>query len=599
MLFRSIQPIFISLSRPVLIVNSHTLSLYKRLLQYIRPYYKAVAITISALLVTAAMTPLLPALLKEVVDESLIAKNEDTILMIPLLIILIFMIRGFAEYVSKVAGEWIAHKAIQDIRSQLFAKINRLSEQTHQEYTEGKLLSKITYDVPQVGATLSQAWIVILKESLIVLGLLGFLFYTTWQLTILVIIIAPIVAFVFNRASKLMRQSNRNIQTSMGSLTQRMGESLKGHKEIKISSAQGFEQQRFDSASEVLRKHTMKTVRVAAANVPIIQLIASVSLAGVIYAASIMSSKDLLTPGEFIAFITAMVMIFDPIRRLTTINVTIQKGMAASESIFELLDHTEEPNKGTQTLDKVIGNLHIDSVDFRYSNDAPVFHNFSMHIPTGKTVALVGASGSGKSTIANLITRFYQPDSGTLTLDGVDINELDIKFLRQQIAYVSQNVVLFNDTLAANIAYGQEEATPERIEWAAKAAHAWEFIETLPNGLQTIIGDNGASLSGGQRQRIAIARAFLKDAPILIMDEATSALDNQSEHMIQKAMELLRQNRTVIIIAHRLSTIENADQIMVLDHGKIIEQGSHQTLLETLGHYAKLYRQGEPSGRVD
>ena len=582
-----------------MIVNSHTLSLYKRLLQYIRPYYKAVAITISALLVTAAMTPLLPALLKEVVDESLIAKNEDTILMIPLLIILIFMIRGFAEYVSKVAGEWIAHKAIQDIRSQLFAKINRLSEQTHQEYTEGKLLSKITYDVPQVGATLSQAWIVILKESLIVLGLLGFLFYTTWQLTILVIIIAPIVAFVFNRASKLMRQSNRNIQTSMGSLTQRMGESLKGHKEIKISSAQGFEQQRFDSASEVLRKHTMKTVRVAAANVPIIQLIASVSLAGVIYAASIMSSKDLLTPGEFIAFITAMVMIFDPIRRLTTINVTIQKGMAASESIFELLDHTEEPNKGTQTLDKVIGNLHIDSVDFRYSNDAPVFHNFSMHIPTGKTVALVGASGSGKSTIANLITRFYQPDSGTLTLDGVDINELDIKFLRQQIAYVSQNVVLFNDTLAANIAYGQEEATPERIEWAAKAAHAWEFIETLPNGLQTIIGDNGASLSGGQRQRIAIARAFLKDAPILIMDEATSALDNQSEHMIQKAMELLRQNRTVIIIAHRLSTIENADQIMVLDHGKIIEQGSHQTLLETLGHYAKLYRQGEPSGRVD
>ena len=582
-----------------MIVNSHTLSLYKRLLQYIRPYYKAVAITISALLVTAAMTPLLPALLKEVVDESLIAKNEDTILMIPLLIILIFMIRGFAEYVSKVAGEWIAHKAIQDIRSQLFAKINRLSEQTHQEYTEGKLLSKITYDVPQVGATLSQAWIVILKESLIVLGLLGFLFYTTWQLTILVIIIAPIVAFVFNRASKLMRQSNRNIQTSMGSLTQRMGESLKGHKEIKISSAQGFEQQRFDSASEVLRKHTMKTVRVAAANVPIIQLIASVSLAGVIYAASIMSSKDLLTPGEFIAFITAMVMIFDPIRRLTTINVTIQKGMAASESIFELLDHTEEPNKGTQTLDKVIGNLHIDSVDFRYSNDAPVFHNFSMHIPTGKTVALVGASGSGKSTIANLITRFYQPDSGTLTLDGVDINELDIKFLRQQIAYVSQNVVLFNDTLAANIAYGLEDATQERIEWAAKAAHAWEFIETLPNKLDTIIGDNGASLSGGQRQRIAIARAFLKNAPILIMDEATSALDNQSEQMIQEAMEVLRQNRTVIIIAHRLSTIENADQIMVLEHGKIIEQGSHPQLLAKQGHYASLYQKGGASGVVN
>ncbi|MBN2866093.1 MAG: lipid A export permease/ATP-binding protein MsbA [Thiotrichales bacterium] len=580
-------------------VDPQTLSLYKRLLKYIRPYYKAVAITIAALLVTAAMTPLLPALLKDVVDESLIAKNEESILMIPLLIMLIFMIRGFAEYVSKVAGEWIAHKAIQDIRSQLFAKINRLSEQTHQEYTEGKLLSKITYDVPQVGATLSQAWIVIIKESLIVLGLIGFLFYTTWQLTILVIIIAPIVAFVLNRASKLMRKSNRNIQASMGGLTQRMGESLKGHKEIKISGAQAFEQQRFDAASETLRNHTMKTVRVAAANVPIIQLIASVSLAGVIYAASVMSSKDLLTPGEFIAFITAMVMIFDPIRRLTSINATIQKGMAAAESIFELLDHSEEPNLGNKTLDKVSGNISIESINFSYANDSQVFQNFSMQIPAGKTIALVGASGSGKSTIANLVTRFYQPDSGKLTLDGVDINELDIKFLRQQIAYVSQNVVLFNDTLAANIAYGLEDATQERIEWAAKAAHAWEFIETLPNKLETIIGDNGASLSGGQRQRIAIARAFLKNAPILIMDEATSALDNQSEQMIQEAMEVLRQNRTVIIIAHRLSTIENADQIMVLEHGNIIEQGSHQQLLATQGHYASLYQKGGASGVVN
>lgn len=582
-----------------MIVDPQTLSLYKRLLKYIRPYYKAVAITIAALLVTAAMTPLLPALLKDVVDESLIAKNEESILMIPLLIMLIFMIRGFAEYVSKVAGEWIAHKAIQDIRSQLFAKINRLSEQTHHEYTEGKLLSKVTYDVPQVGATLSQAWIVIIKESLIVLGLIGFLFYTTWQLTILVIIIAPIVAFVLNRASKLMRKSNRNIQASMGGLTQRMGESLKGHKEIKISGAQAFEQQRFDAASETLRSHTMKTVRVAAANVPIIQLIASVSLAGVIYAASVMSSKDLLTPGEFIAFITAMVMIFDPIRRLTSINATIQKGMAASESIFELLDHSEEPNQGSKTLDKVSGNLTIESINFGYANDTPVFKNFSMQIPAGKTIALVGASGSGKSTIANLVTRFYQPDAGKLTLDGVDINEFDIQFLRQQIAYVSQNVVLFNDTLAANIAYGLEDATQERIEWAAKAAHAWEFIETLTNKLDTIIGDNGASLSGGQRQRIAIARAFLKNAPILIMDEATSALDNQSEQMIQEAMEVLRQNRTVIIIAHRLSTIENADQIMVLEHGKIIEQGSHQQLLAAQRHYASLYQKGGVSGVVN
>jgi subfamily B ATP-binding cassette protein MsbA len=545
------------------------------------------------------MTPLLPALLKDVVDESLIAKNEEAIVTIPLLIMLIFMIRGFAEYASKVAGEWVAHRAIQDIRSQLFAKLNRLSEQTHREYTEGKLLSKVTYDVPQVGATLSQAWIVIIKESLIVLGLLGFLFYTTWQLTLLVIVIAPIVAFVFNRASKLMRKSNKNIQASMGVLTQRLGESLKGHKEIKIYGAQDYEQGRFDNASETLRKHTMKTVRVAAANVPVIQLIASVSLAGVIYVASLMSSKDMLTPGEFIAFVTAMVMIFDPIRRLTNINATIQRGMAAAESIFELLDHSEEPNLGEKRLPSVKGNIALQDIDFAYDSDKPIFKHFSLQIPAGKTIALVGASGSGKSTIANLVTRFYQPENGKLTLDGNDLSELDMNFLREQIAYVSQNVVLFNDTLAANIAYGREDIPQEQIEWAAKAAHAWEFIETLPEGLETIIGDNGASLSGGQRQRIAIARAFLKNAPILIMDEATSALDNQSEKMIQQAMEVLRQNRTVIIIAHRLSTIENADQIVVLEHGKVIEQGSHQELLASDGLYAGLYRRGEQSGAED
>lgn len=581
-----------------MIVESNTVNLYKRLFQYLRPYKKVVAITIFALLVTAAMTPLLPALLKDVVDESLIAKNEEAITTIPLLIMLIFMIRGFAEYASKVAGEWVAHKAIQDIRSQLFAKLNRLSEQTHREYTEGKLLSKVTYDVPQVGATLSQAWIVIIKESLIVLGLLGFLFYTTWQLTLLVIVIAPVVAFVFNRASKLMRKSNKNIQASMGTLTQRLGESLKGHKEIKIYGAQNYEQERFDRASETLRKHTMKTVRVAAANVPVIQLIASVSLAGVIYVASLMSAKDMLTPGEFIAFVTAMVMIFDPIRRLTNINATIQKGMAAAESIFELLDHNEEPNLGDKHLADVKGDIRIEGIDFAYNKETPVFNNFSMHIPASQTIALVGASGSGKSTIANLVTRFYQPNSGKLTLDNIDLAELDINFLRKQIAYVSQNVVLFNDTLAANIAYGNKDIPMEQIEWAAKAAHAWEFIEKLPDGLQTIIGDNGASLSGGQRQRIAIARAFLKNAPILIMDEATSALDNQSEKMIQQAMDVLRQNRTVIIIAHRLSTIENADQIVVLEHGKVIEQGNHSQLLAANGLYASLYQQGEQSAEA-
>lgn len=574
-----------------MIVDPNTIHLYKRLLHYIRPYWKAVAITIVALFITAAMTPLLPALLKDVVDESLIAKNEQSIVTIPLLIILIFMVRGFAEYASKVAGEWVAHKAIQAIRSELFAKIQRLSETTHREFTEGKLLSKITYDVPQVGATLSQAWIVIIKESLIVLGLLGFLFYTTWQLTLLIIIIAPIVAFVFNRASKLMRQSNKNIQASMGVLTQRMGESLKGHKEIKMYGAQNYEQAQFDKASETFRKHTMKSVRVAAANVPVIQFIASFSLAGVIYAASVMSAKDMLTPGEFIAFVTAMVMIFDPIRRLTNINATIQRGMAAAESIFELLDHREEIDQGQQPLMNAAKPIQLKNIDFSYG-DEPLFENFSLTIPAGKSLAFVGGSGSGKSTIANLLTRFYEPQAGDILIGEQNIREASLESLRENIAYVSQNVVLFDDTVAANIAYGRKDLSEAQIIQAAKDAHAWPFIQKLPAGLQTVIGENGSNLSGGQRQRIAIARAFLKDAPILILDEATSALDNESERQIQLAMEQLKHNRTVITIAHRLTTIENADQIVVLNQGTLVEQGSHSQLIEQQGFYAALYQQG-------
>ncbi|WP_240693172.1 lipid A export permease/ATP-binding protein MsbA [Thiomicrorhabdus indica] len=577
-----------------MIADPKTIALYKRLLTYIRPYWKAVAITIVALFITAAMTPLLPALLKDVVDESLIAKNEEAITTIPLLIILIFMVRGFAEYASKVAGEWVAHKAIQAIRSELFAKIQRLSETTHREYTEGKLLSKITYDVPQVGATLSQAWIVIIKESLIVSGLLGFLFYTTWQLTLLIIVIAPIVALVFNRASKLMRKSNKNIQASMGVLTQRLGESLKGHKEIKMYGAQSYEQARFDDASETFRKHTMKSARVAAANVPVIQLIASVSLAGVIYVASVMSANDQLTTGEFIAFITAMVMIFDPIRRLTNINATIQRGMAAAESIFDVLDHREEPNSGTQKLENKLLPIYFKNIEFAYGHER-LFKDFSLTIPAGKSLALVGSSGSGKTTLVNLLTRFYDPKDGEILIGNQNIHNVETTSLRDQIAYVSQNVVLFNDTIAANIAYGKSGIPEEDIIKAAQNAHAWEFIESLPAGLDTMIGENGASLSGGQRQRIAIARAFLKNAPILILDEATSALDNESERQIQLAMEQLKQNRTVIMIAHRLTTIENADHIIVLDHGKLIEQGTHQHLLGKKGYYATLYQTGNLS----
>lgn len=575
-------------------LDKHTLHLYKRLLNYIKPYWKVVAITLVALVIAAAMEPLMPALLKPLVDDSLIAKNPDSIATIPLLIMLVFVVKGLAEYASKVASEWVAHKAILDIRAQMFAKINSLPQQTHHDYTTGKLLSKITYDVPQVGASLSQAWIIIIRDTLIVLGLIGFLLYTSWQLTLLMLIIGPVIAFIIDRASRLMRQSSKAMQNTMGELTQRLEESLNGHKEIKIYGAEHYEQARFHATAENLRKHTMDVVKVSAANVPMVQMLAAIALAGVLYAASVMSAQDLFTPGEFIAFITAMAMIFEPIRRLTNINVVIQKGMAAAESIFELLDQPDEPNTGTLKLSGVQGQIRFENVSFRYAgSDQPALQEFNLTLPAKETTALVGQSGSGKTTLANLITRFYQPQSGQIWIDNTPLNDIELHNLRDQIAYVSQNVVLFNDTLAANIAYGHDESDEAAIIAAAKAAHAWEFIEKLPQGLNTVVGDQGASLSGGQRQRIAIARAFLKNAPILIMDEATSALDNQSEQMIQQAMDTLRRDRTVIIIAHRLSTIESADQIVVMEHGRLAEIGNHQTLLTQNGIYARLYQNGE------
>lgn len=575
-------------------LDKHTLHLYKRLLNYIKPYWKVVAITLVALVIAAAMEPLMPALLKPLVDDSLIAKNPDSIATIPLLIMLVFVVKGLAEYASKVASEWVAHKAILDIRAQMFAKINSLPQQTHHDYTTGKLLSKITYDVPQVGASLSQAWIIIIRDTLIVLGLIGFLLYTSWQLTLLMLIIGPVIAFIIDRASRLMRQSSKAMQNTMGELTQRLEESLNGHKEIKIYGAEHYEQARFHATAENLRKHTMDVVKVSAANVPMVQMLAAIALAGVLYAASVMSAQDLFTPGEFIAFITAMAMIFEPIRRLTNINVVIQKGMAAAESIFELLDQPDEPNTGTLKLSGVQGQIRFENVSFRYAgSDQPALQEFNLTLPAKETTALVGQSGSGKTTLANLITRFYQPQSGQIWIDDTPLNDIELHNLRDQIAYVSQNVVLFNDTLAANIAYGHDESDEAAIIAAAKAAHAWEFIEKLPQGLNTVVGDQGASLSGGQRQRIAIARAFLKNAPILIMDEATSALDNQSEQMIQQAMDTLRRDRTVIIIAHRLSTIESADQIVVMEHGRLAEIGNHQTLLTQNGIYARLYQNGE------
>ena len=570
-----------------------TLSLYRRLLTYITPYKGMIAITLFAIIVIAAMEPATAMVLKELVDESLIAKNPDSFVWIPLLLAGVFIVKGIAEYFSKVFSQWIAQKAILSIRKDMYRKMQHLPFDVFQSYSTGKLMSKITYDVPQASNALSTAWVTLIRDTLTVIALLAYLLYISWQLTLILFLIGPIVAWIIDKASKLMRNSSKAMQSNMGQLTQRLEESLTAHQDIKVYGAEQYEQNRFQYSATELLNNTMKVTKVSALNVPLVQVLAAIALAGIVYIALQMSADNQFTTGELLAYITAMALVFEPIRRLTSVNEVIQKGMAAAESIFELLDQPDEPNNGLTTLTDLKGQLAFEKVSFSYPNSQDsALTDLTITIPAGQTTALVGQSGSGKSTLVNLIARFYDASSGQITLDGENIQNLDRIFLRQQIALVSQKVTLFDDTVAANIAYGLEDISREKIMAAAKAAYAWEFIEKLPLGLDTNIGENGNQLSGGQRQRLAIARAFLKNAPILIFDEATSALDNQSEKMIQKAMDNLRQNRTVILIAHRLSTIENADQIAVLDQGKLVELGSHQNLLEQQGFYAKLYQLG-------
>jgi len=566
----------------------------KRLLKYVVPYKKAIFFMMIALFITAAMEPLMPALLKPLIDDSMIKKDMDAIVQVPLLLAAVFIAKGLGEYFSKVLGEWIAHKAILDIRLEMFKKLNTLPLTTFHHYTSGKLMSKLTYDVLQVGNTLSEAWIVVIRDTLIIFGLLGFLFYTSWQLTLMILIISPLIGFIIHWASKLMRNSSTDMQNSMGELTHAVEESIQAHKDIKIYGAESYEENKFKNTTETLRLHTMAVIKVSALNVPLVQVIAAIAMSSVIYVVSLMSAENLFTPGELIAFIVAAAMIFEPIRRLTNINETIQRGMAASESIFELLDQPNEADSGTKTIERAKGKVTFDSVKFQYldTEEPATIPNLSISFEPGKTTALVGESGSGKTTIANLVTKFYSPSNGQILLDNINIEEISLQSLREQISFVSQDVMLFNDTIRANIAYGNSNVSEEQIMNAAKSAHAWDFIQNLPAGLDTIVGDNGAKLSGGQRQRIAIARAFLKNAPILILDEATSALDNQSEAKVQAALEELRQNRTVIIIAHRLSTIESADKIIVLDSGNLVEQGSHHELIAAGGEYARLHHKG-------
>ena len=564
--------------------------LYLRLLRYVRPYWRIFALSLLGMMISAATEPLLPALLKPFLDGTFVNKDNMVMHWAPVFILVIFFVRGVASFVGSYAIFWVGNKLVMDLRAEMFNKLLTLPTRYYDDHATGSLISKLTYDVTNVTAAATSVVTITIRDTIIIIGLIGWLFYLDWKLTMITLVIAPLVAWIIRTINARLRESSRETQKSMGSITQVIEESITAHKVVKLFGGQRYEQERFNEEINWVRRHMMKQATAALANVPIVQMIAAIALAFIIYLSIGQAKSDATTVGGFLSFVTAMLMLTAPIKRITSINEYVQRGLAAAESVFELIDTLSEIDTSDKVMGRAQGDLTFEHVSLSYqSNERLALNDINLSIPAGQAVALVGASGSGKSTLANLVPRFYLPTKGCITLDGHDLADITLASLRSNIALVSQEVVLFNDTIAANIAYGQMREVPQKeIIAAATAAHAMEFISELPQGLETLVGERGVRLSGGQRQRIAIARAILKNAPILILDEATSALDSESERHVQAALETLMQGRTTLVIAHRLSTIEKADRIVVLQKGQIVEDGTHAELLEKKGVYAQL-----------
>ncbi|EEQ00814.1 lipid A ABC transporter ATP-binding protein/permease MsbA [Yersinia ruckeri] len=565
---------------------------FRRLWPMIAPFKTGLIAAAIALILNAASDTFMLSLLKPLLDDGFGKANSSILMWMPLAIIGLMLVRGVSGFISSYCISWVSGKVVMHMRRRLFSHMMGMPVSFFDQQSTGTLLSRITYDSEQVASSSSSALITVVREGASIIGLFILMFYYSWQLSLILIVIAPIVSIAIRMVSKRFRNISKNMQSTMGEVTTSAEQMLKGHKEVLIFGGQQVETERFNTVSNRMRQQGMKMVSASSISDPIIQLIASFALAFVLYAASFPSVMETLTAGTITVVFSSMIALMRPLKSLTNVNAQFQRGMAACQTLFAILDMEQEKDDGKLEIDRVKGDIDFRNVTFKYpGKETPALIDINIEIKAGKTVALVGRSGSGKSTIANLLTRFYDVSAGSILMDGHDLREYTLSSLRNQVALVSQNVHLFNDTVANNIAYARDhQYTRAEIEKAARMAYAMDFIEKMDNGLDTVIGENGVMLSGGQRQRIAIARALLRDSPILILDEATSALDTESERAIQSALDELQKNRTSLVIAHRLSTIEKADEILVIEDGRIIERGEHAELLARQGAYAQLNR---------
>ncbi len=568
------------------------LQLYKRLLSYSGHYKLALFVVFIVSIVAAASDTSFAAVVKELVDDGFIARNPDGAILYTGLMLALVVVRGLATFIGAYIITWVGRRVIFDIRSALFNRVVNLPASYYDNNSSSAIISKLIYDIEQLANAATSAIFVVIRNGLTVIGVFSYMTYISWKLTGLFLVLVPVLVYMVRIMSRKLRKSSENIQQSIGDITKVTQEATDGQRVVKAFNAQEQEIEVFNQANNRNRQQALKQIVASAGGTFVLEVVAGIAIGAVIYLALLQSAAGEFTTGGFVAYLTALLVLMPAAKRLSGVNQMLQAGIAASNSAFKLLDQEPERDTGTLERDRVQGSIQYKGVIFGYegTDDAAV-ENISFNVESGQIIALVGASGSGKTTIANLLARFYTVSNGEILIDGVNINDFRLQNLRHHLAIVSQETMLFDDTIRNNIAYGHAaEVDPERLNAAASAAHVSEFVDKLPQGMDTLVGEKGLRLSGGQRQRIAIARAIYKNAPILIMDEATSALDTESERHVQAAIEALTENRTTLVIAHRLSTVERADKIMVMDQGRILEMGTHKELLAKNGAYANLYK---------